>query len=192
MTQLTCVGLAPPSPESLPRLVALFFSVFDNTSGPQLQYQVPEDSVSKRRKPGEEASISTAGDTEEEKKDGYDLFDLIASDYAIPREDLCGHLVTICTKRHKVLGCPIALASPLYPRNIFLFNVAFVFDRDAELAAYEPLVRKTARVLRSLEVHAFCFLRPPHPLNLIKCTYRPGKHQSLVQSRSQTFHELCA
>lgn len=111
--------------------------MFDNTSGPQLQYEVPEDAVSRR---------------DPENPDEPSLFELTASDYVIPREGLCGHLVTICTKRHKVLGFPMALASPHYPRNIFLFNVSFVFDRDAELAAYEPLVRKTGRVLKALEV----------------------------------------
>lgn len=119
---------------SLPRLVAVFFSIFDNHSGPQLQYEVPEDTVSQR------------------SPDEPSLFELTASDYVIPKEGLCGHLVTICTKRHKVLGFPVAVASSTYDRNIFLFNVSFVFDRDAELAAYEPLVRKIGRVLRGLEV----------------------------------------
>lgn len=124
---------------SLPRLVGLFFSVFDNTSGPQLVYEVPEGALSSHPP---------------DHPDEPSLFELTASDYVIPKEGLCGHLVTICTKRHKLLGFPVALASEEYARNVFVFNVSFVFDRDAELAAYEPLVRKTGRVLRALEV---CF-----------------------------------
>lgn len=37
-------------------------------------------------------------------------------------------------------------------RNAFIFNLCFVFERDAELASFEPLVRKTARTLRAMEV----------------------------------------
>lgn len=32
-----------------------------------------------------------------------------------------------------------------------MFNLCFVFDKDSELLGYEPIVRKTGRVLRSLE-----------------------------------------
>lgn len=40
----------------------------------------------------------------------------------------------------------------VYNRNAFIFNVCFVFERDAELSAFEPVVRKTGRTLRMLEV----------------------------------------
>lgn len=40
----------------------------------------------------------------------------------------------------------------MYNRNTFSFNVCFVFERDAELSGFEPIVRKTGRTLRLLEV----------------------------------------
>lgn len=43
----------------------------------------------------------------------------------------------------------------MYNRNAFIFNLCFVFDRDAELSAFEPVVRKTGRTLRMLEVGRF-------------------------------------
>lgn len=43
----------------------------------------------------------------------------------------------------------------VYNRNAFIFNLCFVFERDAELSGFEPLVRKTARTLRTLEVRLF-------------------------------------
>lgn len=39
-----------------------------------------------------------------------------------------------------------------YNRNAFIFNLCFVFEREAELSGFEPIVRKTARILRSMEV----------------------------------------
>lgn len=39
-----------------------------------------------------------------------------------------------------------------YNRNAFIFNLCFVFERDAELSGFEPIVRKTARILQGMEV----------------------------------------
>lgn len=41
-----------------------------------------------------------------------------------------------------------------YERNALLFNLCFVFEKDAATAAYEQVVRKMARVLKSLEVES--------------------------------------
>jgi hypothetical protein len=125
--------MASQDSDYLPRLVSVFWAVFDPWSGLRMIYEVPEGAVSK--------PLSASGPS---------LFDLTA-DYVIPRQGLCGHLVTICTKAHKILGFPVSLSSAAYERQVFVFNVAFVFEREAELAAYEPLVRKTGRVLAALE-----------------------------------------
>jgi hypothetical protein len=49
----------------------------------------------------------------------------------------------------------------VYNRNAFIFNVCFVFDRDAELSVYEPVVRKTGRSLSALEEHSSLLSSPP-------------------------------
>jgi hypothetical protein len=126
----------------LPRLQAIFLALFDWDTGLKMVYEVPEGAVSQ--------PLS--------EEDSPSLFDL-TSDYVIPRQGLCGHLVTICTKAHKVLGFPVSLSNAAYERQTFVFNVAFVFARDAELAAYEPLVRKTGRVLGALEVRSLRSIR---------------------------------
>ncbi|KAJ3213657.1 Nitrogen permease regulator 2 [Dinochytrium kinnereticum] len=88
-------------------------------------------------------------------KDGPDAhqldFDAI-SEYIIPKPVLCNRLVTVSTKRYKVMGYPVSIESQKYERNGLLFNLCFVFDKDADATSYEQLVRKMARVLRSLEM----------------------------------------
>ncbi|KAI9362936.1 nitrogen permease regulator 2-domain-containing protein [Zopfochytrium polystomum] len=104
-------------------------------------------------------------------------FDSI-SEYIIPKPSLCNRLVTISTDSHLVVGHPVSIENPTrYERNAFLFNLCFVFDKRDGLgttgggtgagpfgegisAAYEKIVRKMARVLRSLEVES-AFLHNP-------------------------------
>ncbi|WFD36020.1 hypothetical protein MCUN1_002891 [Malassezia cuniculi] len=86
------------------------------------------------------------------------------SDFVIPKGPLCGRLVACyATPQHrprnrgipesvKVLGFPTMIEKAgRYQRNHFIFNLCFVFDERADTIAYEPIVRKCARVLRSLE-----------------------------------------
>lgn len=109
-------------------------------------------------------------------------------DFVIPKPELCGHLITKATRSAKILGFPIRYARfrqdpasantnlcgksgnsivneakyhkgmDLYNRNDFVFNVCFVFEREAELSGFEPIVRKVGRTLRDMEVRRerFC------------------------------------
>lgn len=74
------------------------------------------------------------------------------SDYIIPKPQLKHRLVTCTYGRFKVLGFPCRIANEEYERNEFMYNVAFVFDRTADLSAFEPVVRKCGRILRAAEV----------------------------------------
>ncbi|KAI0672997.1 nitrogen permease regulator 2-domain-containing protein [Trametes maxima] len=71
--------------------------------------------------------------------------------YVIPPKALCGRLVTCATKGHRILGFPVRLDEEYYPRNYFLYNVCFVFERTADLSCYEPVARKVSRVLTTCE-----------------------------------------
>lgn len=71
--------------------------------------------------------------------------------YVIPPPALCGRLVTCSTRRHRIIGFPVELKGK-YRRNYFRYNLCFVFDREADLSCYEPIVRKVSRVLKSCEV----------------------------------------
>lgn len=74
------------------------------------------------------------------------------SKYVIPPKALCGRLVICTTKSHRILGFPVRLDEESYPRNYFLYNVCFVFERTADLSCYEPIARKVTRVLTACEV----------------------------------------
>ncbi|KAG8763719.1 Nitrogen permease regulator 2 [Ceratobasidium sp. 423] len=77
-------------------------------------------------------------------------FDSI-SEYVIPKDALCGRLLQCNTPRHRILGFPVALRSEAYRRLWFRYNLCFVFDREADLSCYEPIVRKCGRVLMACE-----------------------------------------
>ncbi|GJJ06083.1 hypothetical protein Clacol_000272 [Clathrus columnatus] len=80
------------------------------------------------------------------------LFDFSdVSRFVIPAQDMCGRLVICSTQRHRVIGFPICLEADKYERVHFRYNLCFVFDRDADLSCYEPIVRKIARVLMACE-----------------------------------------
>lgn len=134
----------------LPRIVSIFFAIFHPTEGPKVLYQVPEGTI----------GVDEGGGGDEGPAGLFDFKHL--SDYIIPKAPLCGRLVTCNGAGHasggtrqtfKVLGHPVVLVDEAkYPRNNFIFNLAFVFDGRADVRAYEAVVRKCARQLKELEV----------------------------------------
>lgn len=127
-----------------PRLVSVFYATFHETRGPEVLHEVPDGAI-----------IPSEGtDT---------LFDFDAvSEYIIPKTALCGRLVTISAGRYKIMGFPVAITDhDKYQRNTFMFNLCCVFDRDADIACYEPIVRKLGRILRSLEEESSFLSQPP-------------------------------
>ncbi|KAI0362371.1 NPR2-domain-containing protein [Trametes cingulata] len=88
------------------------------------------------------------------------------SKYVIPPKALCGRLVICATRAHRILGFPVRLDEEYYPRNYFLYNVCFVFERTADLSCYEPVARKVSRVLTTCEKE-FRFLSSPRSASAI-------------------------
>lgn len=138
-------------PDILPRLRAIFFAIFHPVEGPRVIFQVPDDIF-----------VGTKHSTEPRSRRSLNLDFSAISEYIIPKGPLCGRLVTCYTKPQsnsskpsaplKVLGYPTMIELvDRYQRNHFIFNLCFVFDQDADTNAYEPIVRKCARVLRTLE-----------------------------------------
>ncbi|CAG8517213.1 7666_t:CDS:2 [Paraglomus occultum] len=119
-----------------PRLVSVFFTMFDDDLGRSLLYEVPEGSI--KSLPNSTPLINFSS----------------ISEYIIPKPDLCGHLVSICTGSYKVMGVPVLIRNKKYPRGILIFNLSLVFDHGADTSSYEPVARKIARVLTSLEVES--------------------------------------
>lgn len=56
----------------------------------------------------------------------------------------------------KLIGCPVCIEHKKYSRNALLFNLGFVCDARAKACALEPIVKKLAGYLTTLEV------RPGH------------------------------
>jgi hypothetical protein len=80
-----------------------------------------------------------------------------------PTTDACAHfpfgkqnvfsqVLTVRTERYQIVSCPVHITGDRYLRNYLLFNVALVFAVDVAVAPFEPVVRKLASVLRSLEI----------------------------------------
>ena len=67
-------------------------------------------------------------------------------------------VVTLCcvsfrnTSGHKIIGYPVCIESSKYERNALIFNLCFVFDATTDVLCYEPVVRKLAGYLSTLEV----------------------------------------
>lgn len=102
------------------------------------------------------------------------------SEYIIPKKSLHGKLVTFVATgswdegynsdtsdsgesdddddeaaQYKIIGLPSVIddgEGGRYQRNQYMWNLCFVFRASASLEAFEPVVRKTARILRSAEV----------------------------------------
>lgn len=52
----------------------------------------------------------------------------------------------------KLIGCPVCIEHKKYSRNALLFNLGFVCDARAKTCALEPIVKKLAGYLKTLEV----------------------------------------
>mmetsp|Transcript_16854 Transcript_16854/g.43051 ORF Transcript_16854/g.43051 Transcript_16854/m.43051 type:complete len:457 (-) Transcript_16854:174-1544(-) len=80
-----------------------FIAIFDQVAGRKIAHQWPDGFI----------------DSEE--------FDAIA-EFVIPKPQLCGQLVCLLAFGSTVLGFPICIEHPKYPRNALLFNLCFVLD----------------------------------------------------------------
>ena len=107
-------------------LKAILYSEFDNVTGPKLVYQHPP------------CFLSDA------------VFDSI-SDYLITTQELCGSIIRVRASDRQVLSYPLRIEDDKYDRNALLFNVAFAFDADADVAPFNPVLRKLGQQLLVLE-----------------------------------------
>ncbi len=84
------------------------------------------------------------------------------SSYIIPRQEFCDRLLTICVSHHRVLGYPVCITSPKYPRNEFRFNFCLVLEEsgggsgnegeeEVDVNSHLSVVTKLGRLMRGLE-----------------------------------------
>ncbi|NXA33337.1 NPRL2 protein, partial [Eudromia elegans] len=134
------------------RIECVFFSEFHPTLGPKITYQVPEDFISR------------------------ELFDTIQV-YVITKPELQNKLITVTAMEKKLIGCPVCIEHKKYSRNALLFNLGFVCDARAKACALEPIVKKLAGYLTTLEV-------PPAPRAPGPAPGRRGAHRAPPQLES--------
>jgi hypothetical protein len=120
--------------EEFPHLDGIFYAEFHPTQGPKVKFDYPE---------GLTSAINTIPA----------IFDFEAvSEYIIPKPELCDRLVTICTPAKKAVGYPVSILSQKYERNVFIFNLVFVFNPSAHTSPYDQVVKKMAGYLKNMEV----------------------------------------
>ncbi|WVQ85332.1 hypothetical protein IAT38_007497 [Cryptococcus sp. DSM 104549] len=186
----------------LPQVVGLFYATFDPTLGPIVLHQVPENLVShststedsrsrshsrsrSRSRPSRFASPSPSPSPTAQRT----LLNFAPiSEYVIPKKALHGRLVTLLTNgfddedavEYRVMGFPNVMQGEggRYMRNEYMWNLCFVFHASSSLEAFEPIVRKCARILRSAERDS-SYLSNPAP-----------KHLPLPAVMEQLFEDL--
>ncbi|XP_033115443.1 GATOR complex protein NPRL2-like [Anneissia japonica] len=109
------------------KLRCIFFSEFHPITGPKVTFQAPEDFITK------------------------ELFDQLHV-YIITKSELNNKLITINAHSYKIIGCPIGIEDDKYSRNVLHFNLAFVLDITSSTKPYQPLVKKLAGYLTTLEL----------------------------------------
>ncbi|KAK7792932.1 hypothetical protein R5R35_008073 [Gryllus longicercus] len=110
-------------------LRCIFLCEFHPTAGPKITCQVPENYISK------------------------ESFDAV-SVYIIPKAQLQRSTITITLFESKILGFPIRIDDKKYARNAFYFNLCFVCDASARSVQYEPVVKKFADYLMTMELES--------------------------------------
>ncbi|KAJ5278819.1 Nitrogen permease regulator [Penicillium angulare] len=115
---------------------AIFYSKFDTQEGPKVVHQVPDGAI---------VPSATA-----QSQDLYLTFSDI-SFFVIPRQELCGNLLQVCTNGYRILGYPICMKSPRYDRNEFIFNFCLVLSEEDDFSTYKSVVQKLADLMHALE-----------------------------------------
>jgi hypothetical protein len=71
--------------------------------------------------------------------------------FVIPRQELCGNLLQVCTNGYRILGYPICMKSDRYSRNEFIFNFCIVLAEEEDFSQYKSVVQKLADLMHALE-----------------------------------------
>ena len=109
-----------------PEFIGVLLVEFDIVVGPALACQCPEGLL---------------------PDEGFDC----VSDYLITPLQLCGKLITIDALDVRIMGFPVNIDDEKYARNNLQFTTAFVFRPGSDVTPFEPLLRKFAKVLMTIE-----------------------------------------
>ncbi|PYI05024.1 NPR2-domain-containing protein [Aspergillus sclerotiicarbonarius CBS 121057] len=126
-------GRVPPIPTMIK---AIFYSKFDTQEGPKVVHQVPDGAIVPSATAPSQPLFLTFSDV---------------SFFVIPRQELCGNLIQVCTNGYRILGYPICMKSLRYDRNEFIFNFCVVLSEDEDFSTYKSVVQKLADLMHGLE-----------------------------------------
>lgn len=115
---------------------AIFYSKFDTQEGPKVVHQVPDGAIVPSATAPSQPLFLTFSDI---------------SFFVIPRQELCGNLIQVCTNGYRILGYPICMKSPRYDRNEFIFNFCLVLAEEEDFSSYKSVVQKLADLMHGLE-----------------------------------------
>jgi nitrogen permease regulator 2-like protein len=155
--------------------------VFRSCKGPKVIHQVPENSI-----------VQTSDETDTTHSAPFFSFPAISS-FIIPRQSLCGNLISLSpptpspnSPSYLILGYPVCLTSPSYPRNEFIFNFAIVLSHaeSPDVNAYKSVVTKLAHLMRSLEEQS-------HFLSRDTSAPGTGKLYSLCEMLMEDLNNYC-
>ncbi|KAA8648507.1 hypothetical protein EYZ11_010130 [Aspergillus tanneri] len=115
---------------------AIFYSKFDTQEGPKVVHQVPDGAIVPSSTAPSQPLFLTFSDI---------------SFFVIPRQELCGNLIQVCTNGYRILGYPICMKSLRYDRNEFIFNFCLVLAEEEDFSTYMSVVQKLADLMHGLE-----------------------------------------
>ncbi|KUM62471.1 hypothetical protein ACN42_g4638 [Penicillium freii] len=115
---------------------AIFYSKFDTIEGPKVVHQVPDGAIVPSPTAPSQPPFLTFSDV---------------SFFVIPRQELCGNLLQVCTNGYRILGYPICMKSVRYDRNEFIFNFCIVLAEEEDFSTYKSVVQKVADLMHGLE-----------------------------------------
>ncbi|KAL5052249.1 hypothetical protein BDW71DRAFT_7741 [Aspergillus fruticulosus] len=148
---------------------AIFYSKFDTQEGPKVVHQVPDGAIVLSNTAPSQPLFFTFSDI---------------SFFVIPRQELCGNLIQVCTNGYRILGYPICMKSPRYDRNEFIFNFCLVLAEEEDFSSYKSVVQKLADLMHGLEEQSG-FLSRDHSKS------GEGKVYSLCETLMEDLNNYC-
>ncbi|EAW08275.1 nitrogen permease regulating protein NPR2 [Aspergillus clavatus NRRL 1] len=148
---------------------AIFYSKFDTQEGPKVVHQVPDGAIVPSATAPSQPLFLTFSDI---------------SFFVIPRQELCGNLMQVCTNGYRILGYPICMKSLRYDRNEFIFNFCLVLAEEEDFSSYKSVVQKLADLMHGLEEQSG-FLSRDHSKS------GEGKVYSLCETLMEDLNNYC-
>ncbi|KAE8163432.1 NPR2-domain-containing protein [Aspergillus tamarii] len=163
--------LRPPSlvTSTTTMIKAIFYSKFDTQEGPKVVHQVPDGAIVPSATAPSQPLFLTFSDI---------------SFFVIPRQELCGNLMQVCTNGYRILGYPICMKSLRYDRNEFIFNFCIVLAEEEDFSTYKSVVQKLADLMHGLEEQGQ-FLSRDHSKS------GEGKVYSLCETLMEDLNNYC-